>query len=55
MRPRGVLPFIAMMLVTMMLVAGPTTVAHASTRTENRNLLLKLINRSRVHHGLREL
>ncbi|MDP9297223.1 MAG: CAP domain-containing protein [Actinomycetota bacterium] len=55
MRPRGVLPFIAMMLFTMMLVAGPTTVAHASTRTANRNLLLKLINRSRVHHGLREL
>lgn len=44
-----------MVLVALMLVAGPSTAAHASTRTSNRDFLLKLINRSRVNHGLRAL
>jgi len=54
-RVRGVFSLITMVSVTLMLVAGPSTEAHASTRTENRNFLLLLINRSRIHHGLRAL
>jgi len=55
MKVRGVFSLIAMVLVTLMLVAGPSTDAHASTRTERRNFLLLLMNRSRIHHGLRAL
>jgi uncharacterized protein YkwD len=55
MSTRGIPPIIAMVLVTLMLVAGPSTVAHASTRIANRDRLLKLINQSRVNHGLRPL
>jgi uncharacterized protein YkwD len=42
-------------MVALTLVAGPTTAANASTRTRNRDFLLTLINRSRVHHGLHAL
>jgi uncharacterized protein YkwD len=55
MRTRGIPPIAAVALVAALFVTAPSAPAHASVKTERRNELLLLINRSRVHHGLRAL